>query len=40
MYKTVVHTLVNGVITHRNTVDIKKGDIAQQYVDTWQCNAA
>jgi len=34
MYKTAVYTLVNGVITHQKTTNIKKGDIAQQYIDT------
>jgi len=33
-YKTAVYTLVNGVITHQKTANIKKGDIAQQYIDT------
>jgi len=33
MYKTAVYTLVNGVITHKKA-NIKKGNIAQQYIDT------
>ena len=32
MYKTVVYTLVNGVITHQNS-KYKKGDIAKQYIE-------
>jgi len=31
MYKTAVHTLVNGVITHQKTANIKKGNITQQH---------
>jgi len=36
MYKTAVYTLVNGVVTHKKTVNIKyqKDDIAQQYINT------
>jgi len=34
MYKTAVYTLANGVITHKKTANIKKCDIAQQYIDT------
>jgi len=29
MYKTAVYTLVNGVITHKKTANIKKCDITQ-----------
>jgi len=35
MYKTAVYTLVNGVTIYTSkTANIKKGDIAQQYIDT------
>ena len=34
MYKTAVYMLVNGAITHPKTANIKKCEIAQQYIDT------